>query len=61
MLQKEPVIHAYTEQAMIGGVKMQISDQLIDASVASGLRRMRDQLNTRGLAEIRARADKLIG
>ena len=60
VLQKEPVIHAYTEPAMIGGVKLQIGDQLIDASVASGLRRMRDQLNTKGLAEIRARADKLM-
>jgi hypothetical protein len=42
---------------MIGGIKMQIGDQLIDASIASGLRKMRDQLNTHGLAEIRSRAD----
>jgi F-type H+-transporting ATPase subunit delta len=57
VLNKEPVIHTYTEPAMIGGIKMQIGDQLIDASIASGLRKMRDQLNTHGLAEIRSRAD----
>ena len=57
VLNKEPVIHTYTEPAMIGGIKLQIGDQLIDASVASGLRKMRDQLNTHGLAEIRSRAE----
>ncbi len=41
---KEPVLHAYTEQAMIGGVKLRIGDQLIDGSVATRLRRMRGQL-----------------
>lgn len=60
VLNKEPVIHTYTEPAMIGGIKLQIGDQLIDASVASGLRKMRDQLNTHGLAEIRSRADDLM-
>jgi F-type H+-transporting ATPase subunit delta len=60
VLGKEPVLHAYTEPAMIGGIKLQIGDQLIDASISSGLRKMRDQMGTHGLAEIRARADKLI-
>jgi F-type H+-transporting ATPase subunit delta len=60
VLNKEPVLHAYTEPAMIGGIKLQIGDQLIDASIASGLRKMRDQLGTHGLAEIRSRADRLV-
>lgn len=57
VLNKEPVIHTYTDPAMIGGIKLQIGDQLIDASIATGLRKMRDQLNSHGLAEIRSRAE----
>lgn len=60
VLSKEPVLHAYVEPAMIGGIKLQIGDQLIDASVSSGLRRLRDQIGTHGLAEVRARADRMI-
>ncbi len=60
VLNKEPVIHPYTDPSMIGGIKLQIGDQLIDASVASGLRRLQDQLHSRGLAEVRSRADTLI-
>jgi F-type H+-transporting ATPase subunit delta len=60
VLGKEPVLHAYTEPEMIGGIRLQIGDQLIDASVSSGLRKMRDQLGSRGLAEIRARAEDLM-
>lgn len=60
VLNKEPVLHAYVEPAMIGGIKLQIGDQLIDASVSSGLRKLRDQIGTHGLAEIRSRAERLI-
>jgi F0F1-type ATP synthase delta subunit len=61
VLGKPPVLHAYTEPTMIGGVKLQIGDQLIDASVSAELRRMRDRLATNGAAEIRANADRMIG
>jgi len=43
-LGKEPVLHPYTEPAMIGGVKLRIGDQLIDGSVATRLRRMKRDL-----------------
>jgi F-type H+-transporting ATPase subunit delta len=59
-LGKEPVIHAYTDPAMIGGLKMQIGDRLIDGSVATRLRQFRDKLATDGSAQIRSRADRMI-
>lgn len=57
---REPVLHAYTDAAMIGGLKLQIGDQLIDASVATRLRKMRDQLKSEGGAQVRARIGRLI-
>ena len=45
---KEPVLHAYTEPEMIGGIKLRIGDQMIDGSVATKLRRMRHELLASG-------------
>jgi F-type H+-transporting ATPase subunit delta len=59
-LGKEPVIHAYTDPSMIGGLKMQIGDRLIDGSIATRLRQFRDQLATGGSAEIRTRVERMI-
>jgi len=56
---KEPVIHAYTDESLIGGMKLLIGDQLIDASVANRLRRLSDNLATNGAPEIRARAAQI--
>ena len=60
ILGKEVVVHPYTDESMIGGVKFRIGDQLLDASLASRLRRVRDQLHTAGGAELRARAPRII-
>ncbi|MBC7833501.1 MAG: ATP synthase F1 subunit delta [Phycisphaerales bacterium] len=57
---REPVIHAYTDPSMIGGLKVQIGDQLIDASIATRLRKVRDTLATSGAAAARARFDRMI-
>ncbi len=57
---KEPVIHAYTDETMLGGVKLQIGDQLIDASIATRLRRMRERLNGQGGAAMRERMNQII-
>ena len=61
ILGKEPVVHPYTDKAMLGGLKLQIGDQLIDASLATRLRRMRDNLANSGLATLRAKAEKILG
>lgn len=60
ILSKDVVVHPYTDESMIGGVKFRIGDQLIDASLASRLRRMRDRLQTSGGAELRARAQRIL-
>ena len=60
MLGKEPVVHAYVEPEMIGGLRMQIGDQLIDGSVRTQLRRLKDNIAATGGAEIRAKASRLI-
>jgi F-type H+-transporting ATPase subunit delta len=59
-LQREPVLHAYTDPAMIGGVKMQVGDRLIDASIATRLRKMRDLMAGDGAALMRARFDRAV-
>lgn len=60
VLKREPVVHTYVDPSLLGGLRLQIGDQLIDASVATRLRRMRDRLGGTGAAHIRANADKLV-
>ncbi len=57
---KDPVLHPYTDAAMLGGLKLQIGDQLIDASVATRLRRMRERLAGPGAEAVRAKFGKII-
>lgn len=57
---REPIIHPYTDNEMLGGVKIQIGDRLIDASLATQLRRFREQLRGDGAVELRARMDRII-
>lgn len=59
-LQREPIVHTYLDEQMIGGIKMQVGDKLIDASVATQLRRMRERLVEDGAAKVRAKADRII-
>ncbi|MEM9066699.1 MAG: ATP synthase F1 subunit delta [Planctomycetota bacterium] len=59
-LNKDVIVHSYTEPAMIGGVKLRIGDQLVDASVASRLRAARQQLETDGVAAVKSRLGQII-
>ena len=52
---KDAVLHQYSDPNMIGGVKLRIGDQLIDASVATQLRNMRETVSSRGTGAIRSR------
>jgi F-type H+-transporting ATPase subunit delta len=49
-LGREPVLHPYTDPAMLGGIRLRIGDQLIDGSVAAQLRRMKSALHSSGSA-----------
>jgi F-type H+-transporting ATPase subunit delta len=59
-LGKDVVVHPYTDPKMIGGIKLKIGDQLVDASIESRLRRMRDKLNTSGGAALRSRIGRTL-
>lgn len=59
-LGKEPVLHAYTDPSLIGGLKLQIGDQLIDGSVRTQLRKLRDKIAENGGAAIRSTAARMI-
>ncbi len=60
-LGKDIVLHPYTDASMIGGVKFRIGDQLVDASIATQLRHMRDKLDGQGASHLRARAKNALG
>lgn len=55
LMQREPVVHAYTNESMIGGVMLQVGDKLIDASLSTRLRKMRDQLIHEGGSRMRSK------
>lgn len=52
-LGREPVVHPYVDGSMIGGVKLQIGDKLIDASLATRLRQIQARLANDGANELR--------
>jgi len=59
-LGREPVLHPYTDPAMLGGLKLRIGDQLIDGSVSNKLRRMKRDLLTDGAARLRDQISRFI-
>lgn len=59
-LQREPVLHTYVDETMIGGVRMQVGDKLVDASIDTQLRRMRERLIENGANQVRARFDRIV-
>lgn len=59
-LGKDVVAHHRSEPAMIGGLKLRFGDRLVDGSIATRLRRLRDQLGQDGAARVRARVGQII-
>jgi F-type H+-transporting ATPase subunit delta len=59
-LGREPVLHAYVDPSMIGGLRLQIGDQLIDGSVSTQLRRLRQQFSEKGAATMRTKFDRTV-
>jgi len=60
VLGREPVLHVYTDASLIGGIQLRVGDQLIDGSVLTSLRRLKQTLLTSGGATLRERAAGLI-
>ena len=61
VLGKDVIVHPYTDESMLGGVRLRIGDKLVDGSLSSRLRKLRDQLADHGAAAVRARAEQIIG
>jgi F-type H+-transporting ATPase subunit delta len=59
-LGRDVVLHPYVDPRMIGGIKIRVGDQLVDASLATALRRLRDHLHHEGAARLRARFDDIL-
>lgn len=59
-LNREPVLHLYTDPKMIGGVKLRIGDQLIDGSVETQLRKMKAGLLRSGGWKLRGAGSRFI-
>lgn len=57
---KTPVVHTYTDPSMLGGMKLRMGDQMIDGSVASRLRRLKQNLLGHGGAAVRARLSDIV-
>ncbi|HEX7009626.1 MAG TPA: ATP synthase F1 subunit delta [Phycisphaeraceae bacterium] len=58
-LGKQVVLHPYTDPDLIGGIKIRIGDRLIDASVATQLKRLKARLVEAGQEKARAVAAQL--
>lgn len=54
-LGKEVVLHHYADPKMLGGIKLRVGDRLIDDSLATQLRRVRDRIAEEGGPRFRAR------
>ena len=59
-LNREPVLHLYTDPRMIGGVKLRIGDQLIDGSVETQLRKVKAALLRSGGWKLRKSSARFI-
>jgi len=51
----DATIESQQDEAMIGGLKLRIGDRLVDGSVATRLRRLRQSLLGEGNPEVRSR------
>lgn len=59
-LGKDVIMHPYTDSSMLGGIKLRVGDQLIDASIQAELRKMRDMLLDKGSAQVRSRSSDIL-
>jgi len=59
-LGKEPVLHPYVDESLLGGIKLRIGDQLIDGSVQTRLRKLSEELKNNGGAAVRERFESFM-
>lgn len=57
---REAIFHYYADPTMIGGIKLQIADQLVDGSIATRLRRLQQTMIESGGATVRRDSTRFI-
>jgi F-type H+-transporting ATPase subunit delta len=60
VLGKEPILHPYVDESLLGGIKLRIGDQLIDGSVQTRLRKLSEELKNNGSAAVRERFESFM-
>jgi len=60
VLGKEPILHPYVDESLLGGIKLRIGDQLIDGSVQTRLRKLSEELKDNGGAAVRERFESFM-
>lgn len=58
-LGREPVVYSYTDETMLGGIRVRVGDKLVDASFTTRVRAIRERMTDFGIATVRERADDL--
>ena len=58
-MKREPVVHAYVDESMIGGLRIHVGDKMLDASVDAQLRKMREKMMIDGSSTLRERLDHM--
>ena len=59
-LGREPVVYAYTDESLLGGIRLRVGDKLVDASYRTRLRMLQEQLTENGVVTMRERASGAI-
>ena len=60
IMAREAIVHPYTDESMLGGIRLRVGDQLVDGSLSTKLRRFRDQLAISGKARMRQRIESVL-
>ena len=57
-LNLQPVLEKQIQPDLIGGMVLRIGDRVYDGSIATQLKRLREQMVTRSINEIQSRRDR---
>ncbi len=57
VLGKDPVVHAWTDPSILGGLKIRVGDKLVDGTVAARLRQLETSIRTGASHRIAASVD----
>ncbi|MFG0282968.1 MAG: ATP synthase F1 subunit delta [Phycisphaerales bacterium JB039] len=60
IMAREAIVHPYTDESMLGGIRLRVGDQLVDGALSTKLRHFRDQLAVSGKARMRQRIESVL-